>query len=278
MRQRLYSKETIPSYMALHLSATTLTTYTRCPYAYALEKVAKVPAYLKSISPEMHTGTALHAVLQSMVKEPELTPEKAQVKLEQSFNWNNYQDPQQAQAQFAIAQQRLQGWLETPYGWGAGEVISVEKMLRSPEVEGLILWGKPDMVRVAEDNVLEVVDHKSGRYVPSLKEQKASWQAIVYRLLVEIRWPDFSDYRISFSYLATQSVLPIVYTPSEVESMWQRILQIAERIGKARASVTLDIALDEAFPARPGSHCRYCNTRMACSFYDGQEDYAATAH
>lgn len=254
---------------ALQLSPTSIKTYTRCPYAYGLDKIARIPRYKRVIAPELHTGRSVHTVLEHLVKQPEVSRADAERSLDETFAWHVYDDPTTAQAAYQTARERLSDWVNFPYGWGDGQTLAVEKLLRTPNRDGLVLLGKPDLVREHPNGSLEVVDHKSGRFVPSLAELKMDYQAGIYRLLAEQYWPGYPHYQVSFSYLATGAVVPVAYTATEIEHWWTVLSRIGERIGRARASVVEgDIPLPEAFPPKPGEQCERCPFRKVCTFSD----------
>ncbi|BAC89686.1 RecB family exonuclease [Gloeobacter violaceus] len=257
----------------LSLSPTALKLYVRCAYAYALDKIVKVPGYRRIIAAHLHTGRAVHTVLEQLVRQEQIRPEDAVSSLERTFSWGAYTDRQTAEAAFQTARARLDAWVGTPYGWGAGEQLAVEKMLRtrprplgSASIGSVVLIGKPDLVRVDPEGTLEVVDHKSGKPGDGVEALKRDFQAAIYRILAEERWPDYSAYRVSFSYLATGTVIGLTYTREEVEDWWQALLTVAERIARARLAVENDIALEEAFVPAPGEQCAACTFRRVCAF------------
>jgi RecB family exonuclease len=250
----------------LNLSPASVRMWMECPYAFALDRVAKVPRYQRVITPQMHTGRAVHTVLEQIAKQPELSAEFAESSLERTFSWDAYADRAEAEVAYQTARERLATWLVTPYGREAGQLLAVEKMLRSPERDGLVLSGRPDLVRVYPDDTIEVVDHKSGLCTPSAEELKGEPQAAIYRILAEVHWPGYPNYRVTFSYLATGTTVPVQFGCEEVEAWWEFILDVAERIRKARAQVEGDLHLEEAFEPQPGARCARCMFRKVCTF------------
>jgi RecB family exonuclease len=252
--------------LKINLSPSSVKTWLGCPYAYALDKVVKIPRWRRVIASYMHTGRAVHSVVEHLSKAPELTAEDAIRELDATFAWHVYADRPEAEAAYAIARRCLSDWLATPYGWGEGRILAIEKMLRSPIREGLVLWGKPDLVREAAGGILEVIDHKSGQAIPSFEQLRQDPQATIYRLLAAIHWPDYQEYRISFSYLATSQVIPVTCTDEEAEAWWMYFMQIAEDIRRALRRAEADLPLEEAFEPNPGQACKYCTFRKVCSF------------
>lgn len=250
----------------LNLSPHTLRLWLGCPYAYALDKIVKVPRYRRVIAPAMHTGRAVHTVLEQLVRQPLLSLEEAERTLERTFSWGAYASRKEAEAAYQLAHERLCDWVRSPYGWGEGTSLAVEKMLRSGAGEALVLWGRPDLVRIHPEGFLEVVDHKSGRHIPTADQLKQDPQAGIYRILGELHWPGYPGYQVSFSYLATGAVVPVRYTPEEIEVWWDLLFESARHIQRARAQTEGDIPLEEAFEPRPGEQCLYCSFRKVCAF------------
>ncbi|AGY56814.1 RecB family exonuclease [Gloeobacter kilaueensis] len=259
---------------ALTLSPSTLKTYARCRYAYALDKIVKVPRSRRVIAAQLHTGRAVHTVLEQLLQQEQLQPEAAAQALERTFSWNAYEDREVAEDAYLTARERLSDWLGKPYGWGEGEQLAIEKMLRTkthaltgePSAPGWVLMGKPDLVRVHPDGALEVIDHKSGSHIPDAEALKWDFQAGVYRLLAQERWPTYPAYRISFSYLATGTVIPLTYEAAEVEQWWDILQGIAGNIAHARRAVENNIALEDAFVPNPGPQCPHCTFQRVCRF------------
>jgi putative RecB family exonuclease len=252
----------------INLSPSSVKMWLGCPYAYALDKVVKVPRWRRVIAPYMHTGRAVHTVVEHLAQAPELTAADAMRELDATFSWHVYTDRLEAEAAYEIARRRLSDWLAAPYGWGEGRILAIEKMLRSPLREGLVLWGKPDLVREAADGILEVVDHKSGQAIPTLEQLRQDPQATIYRILAAIQWPNYPEYRISFSYLATSEVIPVTCTTEEAEAWWDYFSSIADEIRRSLRRVESDLPLDEAFEPNPGKHCAYCTFRKVCTFQE----------
>lgn len=254
----------------INLSPSSVKTWLGCPYAYALDKVVKVPRWRRIIAPYMHTGRAVHTVVERLAQSSELTAEDAIGQLDATFAWDVYADSSEAEAAYEIARRRLSDWLAAPYGWGEGRILAIEKMLRSPVREGLVLWGKPDLVREYGDGVLEVVDHKSGQGIPSPEQLRRDPQATIYRILAAIQWPNYREYRMSFSYLATSEVISVTCTNEETEEWLAYFSGIAEEIRRSLGRAASDLPLDEAFEPHPGENCAHCTFRKVCTFQERQ--------
>jgi len=81
-------------------------------------KSSACPRYQRVIGAQLHTGRAVHTVLETLVKQPELSREDAKLSLERTFSWNAYRDRETAEAAFETARARLDAWGGNPLRLG----------------------------------------------------------------------------------------------------------------------------------------------------------------
>lgn len=109
----------------------------------------------------------------------------------------------------------------------------------------------PDLVLAhPERNELEVIDDKTF-YVPLTEIQaRQSFQGRYYIRFAMDRWPKFSSYRMTFSFVRYGTPVSVVYQASDLADLELEVNAAVAKIQEAAAT--------GHYPATPGPSCSYC--------------------
>lgn len=114
---------------------------------------------------------------------------------------------------------------------------------------------QPDLVRVYDDvDTLDITDFKTHYVVLSDGGARSSFQAKFYAARARRVWKGFRIYRFQFWFVRWNAIVPVEFTPAELDD-FDEDLRLLE------ASILTAIATD-TFPAVPGETCQYC--RLTC--------------
>lgn len=232
------------------LSPTRLNCYLECPRQYYFGYVRRLPRRARSY---FSFGTSLHAALQDFHEQGGAETQPVETLLENlQTSWVDagYQTPQEAAVRFDLGQELLTAYYQAAEERQA-ETLFVEKMLSLP-LEGFVLSGRVDRVDRRPDGLLEVIDYKSGGYLPSVDELENDTAIGIYQLLVARKMEETPIIGAIYNLRANQSV-SIVRDESQlkqVESRVQSHFQVLSR--------------DTTFTPLPGPHCRYCDYASYC--------------
>jgi CRISPR/Cas system-associated exonuclease Cas4 (RecB family) len=112
------------------------------------------------------------------------------------------------------------------------------------------LWKRPD-------GVVEIVDYKTGRYLPrGPQDNKFFDQMGLYQLGVQTTWPQYEQVELVQPYLALDETIRHFASQDELEELTERI---RSTIMEMRHAEKL-----EEFPTQEGSHCSYCDYAHIC--------------
>jgi hypothetical protein len=109
----------------------------------------------------------------------------------------------------------------------------------------------PDLVLAHPDNVLEIIDFKSGWYPPLTEtELRGNFQARFYSRHARGRWPSFDEYSFTLQAVRFRRSTTVTFTPDELDAVDIEIQAAISTVELAKAA--------DAWPAIPGPACRFC--------------------
>ncbi|MCA1595323.1 MAG: PD-(D/E)XK nuclease family protein [Chloroflexi bacterium] len=239
-----------PAVRLPRVSPTRLNTYEACPRQYYFGYVRKMPRRARSY---FSFGTSLHSTLQGFHQQGGVqTQQPADLLkgLETSWVDAGYKNREEQAARFDLGQQLLSAYYEVE-ARRESETLFMEKMLSVPQ-EGFVLTGRIDRIDRRPDGVLEVVDYKSGSYLPALSELEEDLAIAVYQLLVS-------------KAMDSEPVVGTIYNLRANESVslsrdGQALQEVQSRVG----NLFQIISTDSEYLPRPGSQCRYCDFARYC--------------
>jgi ATP-dependent helicase/DNAse subunit B len=230
-------------FKATWVSHSSIGDFLECPRLYYLSNVYKDPKTGRKISvinPFMSLGTAVHNVLEGLVKF------KAEERMNRSLvdlfkkEWElvsgkkgGFENEEQEKIFYERGLKMIQRAEENPQLFKDKTVKIREDIpwFWLNEADEIILCGKIDWIRyVPEDNSVHIVDFKTGKN----KEADDSLQLPIYMLIMK-NCQDRKTTGIYYWYLESDDKLTKKELP-DIEESKERILAIARKIKEARAN------------------------------------------
>ncbi len=249
------------------LSLSDAARYKACPRQFALERLLKVTV---SDNPYITFGNLIHRVLESTERQaagegrkPDL--DEALARLYESADGYDL-GPGSIGKAWRRRGTLLLTRLYADFPKDHGPVVLLEHPV-SIELGGFLWQGRIDRVERSADGNLRIVDYKTGKNPPSIRESSGDLQLGSY-LLAAAGDPGVNRFGpvrgAEFWHPLAGALRRRVtrFDPSRLEEVRSRLLKIADRINKRDWSPT------------PGTACRTCNVRSACPAWpEGQDAY-----
>ncbi len=242
-----------------------LTTYLDCPRRYRLGYLER-PAPPRG-APWGHNsvGSSVHTALARWWDLPRArrTPEAGGALLVGAWLTDGFRD----QAQLVAARERARSQVER-YLTDVDpdhEPVGIERTVSLP-TPNASLWGRVDRIDDRPGEGIVIVDYKTGRSVLTVDDARASLALAVYAAgAARLLHRDCT--RVELHHLPTGRVLAWDHTEDSLGDHLRRADAVAAQLADAderfRAGMTTEEA-DEAFPARVGSRCGWCDFRSVC--------------
>ncbi len=131
------------------------------------------------------------------------------------------------------------------------KTLALEQSLKYEISSGLSLGGRIDRLARSQDGILEVIDYKTGKRVPSEAQLKQDIQPAIYRYLVQQTFQE-EEVRIINYYLMKDRVIVLEELALDGEGLKTLALQLQEKIEGG------------IFPARLNNFCGFCDFRLLC--------------
>jgi hypothetical protein len=238
----------------IHISKSSAALFARCPLAYSYEKIERREPDLDTGSEAQLVGSAAHDAVAALLRAGHAALGIEQIEQTVRTVLDGYGIGR-------AARERAEAWaieaadIATSRGGTLRWIEELKAMVRIP---GVTVWGKLD-VAVAGGSAapLEIIDWTFGRTrAANADALRESLGAVIYRMIAGVHEPDLRPIAISEVHVPSGSVITVTLTDEEVTLGWERIKRTARTIREATASGTL--------PARPGTHCTFCQYRVSC--------------
>jgi ATP-dependent DNA helicase UvrD/PcrA len=232
----------------LSLSAHAVESYSTCPLKFKLEKDWRIPG---DAAAAMQFGSAIHTVLRQYYDPaphaPKLSVEEAVERFQGEFAKALIEDPLQRSLYEDLGARQLRTLLDSEPR-GSVDVVAAELPFNFP-LSGRKITGRIDRIDRISDNVVRVIDYKTGApKTPRYAED--SLQLSIYAM--GARALGFVPQELEFLNLQNNEHMATTRTAAHLERARQRIEDAANGMAAGR------------FPAKPGQHCQWCDYRRLC--------------
>jgi RecB family exonuclease len=161
----------------------------------------------------------------------------------------------------------LERFYFNPYPARIEQDVAIERVVKWQRPRRNIeLSGKMDRVCLLPDKVLEVIDYKTCRRIPTADGVAAEAQTFFYRTLAAEAFPNvkFDSIRITYLYLLESTALSVEPNRDAQRAAWEAVAETGARIKQAGRNYASGARLHEAFVPNRGSGCRNCEMRLHC--------------
>ena len=250
-------------------SHSSLSSFETCPKKYQLRYVLKVPADSEGI--EAFVGKRVHEVLERLYQfaARDMVPSLARVIARFRANWDEQYDAERLRIvrselgpeDYQRAGERcLENAYRRLYPFD-DETIGLEHAVQFPlDGDGrYAVRGVIDRLVRARDGALEIHDYKTGRRLPSQDELDRDRQLALYEIGMRAALREEGEVRLVWHYLLQNQVRVSRRTPEQLAALREVTCRTIDRI---RA--------EEAWEARPGKLCAWCEYRAICPAFGGR--------
>jgi putative RecB family exonuclease len=232
-----------------------------CPRRFRFSYVDRPPPPKGAPWAHNSLGASVHTALKNWYGLPaeRRTPAALPTLLKATWVSEGYQDQEQERATF----RRALGWLEAYLAEAdpRDEPVGVERTVAA-RTQTLALSGRVDRIdrRGAE---LVIVDYKTGRSGLSTDDARGSRALALYAYAAERTFRRHCR-KVELHHLPTGTVAAHEHTDETLARHLRRAEDTARDVVAAEQSVAGGGSPDEAFPARAGSWCGWCDFRRSC--------------
>ena len=237
------------------LSYSQIDTYMTCALQYKYRYILNIPS---SPSHALSFGTTIHDTLRDFHTRLKFDQKVTLDELLQTYekNWQplGYKDPEHRQERFESGKKLLEKYYEK-VRTEKPKYLDLEKSFNI-KVDGIKFYGRIDRidhVKGQPDNVVEIIDYKTGS-PKSQKDVDKDMQVAIYAIAAKEAL-GYEPTALSLYFLEGDGKkITTTRTPRELEQT-KEVLK--EEIKKIKAG---------DFDANPGMHCNWCDFKSICPF------------
>jgi RecB family exonuclease len=180
-----------------------------------------------------------------------------------------FASPEESYFYFDKARDCLEAFYHSPYP-------NIDEVEKEVFTEGFLTWEKPrngfiakgklDRVVLRKDNILEVIDYKTGTSLSTTEQLKASAQSLFYRTVISdcARRYSVGEVVLTYYYLETNSLVRLSYDKEEFYELWSSLSNKTKAIVSLHSLKMAWTDIEKEIAANPGSHCQYCPISATC--------------
>jgi len=248
----------------MRISYSALETFKRCPLKFKLQYIDKIRT---PKSKDALFGTLLHSALKLLHEPGLIIPTEEDILKFIADKWDPsiYSSEQESTLNFAQAIKIMKDYYAKNYP-SQFTVLALETMFEVPlqiGAEKHLITGKIDRVDKNEDGLLEVIDYKTTKKMPSQEAVDKDLQLAVYHLGVANRWPTLvkedRPLKTSLYFLKHGEKLSSTRTLDNLNATKESIIKDVEIIDRAFK--------ENKFNATPNVLCDWCEFQRNCPFF-----------
>ncbi len=240
----------------MRISYSQFHTYRRCPNAYWLQYVQRVPV---AVAPEMHFGAAVHDALHRMYDPGQLQMPSLEGVIDAFIQSWRGRESQVAEDKRGVYFEEGVNALRMHYEKHSqreeGRRTAATELAFSVELSGgHSLSGRIDRVDVLAGQKLEVIDYKTSRRMQPITVLGSDAQLAIYRMAAAKLYPGFE--------VSTSLFFVLHDYRMEIAQSDQFLAETKDDILDAVVSIEL-----REFEPRSGPHCDWCAYQAHCLLF-----------
>ena len=248
----------------MRISYSALETFKRCPLKFKFQYIDKIRT---PKSKDALFGTLLHSALKLLHEPGLIVPTEEDILNFISNKWDAsiYSSEQESTLNFAQAIKIMKDYYAKNYP-SQFTVLALETMFEVPlqiGTEKHLITGKIDRVDKNENGMLEVIDYKTSKKMPSQEAVDKDLQLAVYHLGVANRWPTLvaedRPLKTSLYFLKHGEKLSSTRTSENLAATKENITKDFELIDKSFK--------EGKFNPTPNALCDWCEFQRNCPFF-----------
>ena len=240
-----------------------LSTYEACPLKYKLRYRDRIKREQEGV--EAFTGSIVHDVLQKCYNDLRFTKVNSLSDLFDYYNkiWQeNWRDSiiivrrDLTQEHYrALGEKLIDTYYKRYSPFDSDITIGTEVSLNFSldEDNNYRMRGYIDRLSRAEDDTYEIRDYKTSAHLPGQQDMDKDRQLGLYQIGVQKRWPDITNVRLIWHYLAFDTELVSYRTTQALSSLAQDTKQLIDEIEST-----------EEFPPKESRLCEWCEYPDLC--------------
>ncbi len=243
-------------------SFSALETYLQCPLKFKYQEIEKRKA---PKSKEAMLGTAVHQALHYYHGSGPHFPTLDDVLEYYRKNWVGekveWKGKDEERAYFEDGKKLLESYC-TRNDPRTAKILDLEARFEAPLSDSAVkethlITGKIDRVDKDDEGVIEIIDYKTAKRMPTQAQVDTSLQLSIYHLGLKQRWPELRPKKVKLSlyFLRHNEKLSTEGTEEKIEETKQRVLGVIRDIQKSDFSPT------------PGPLCDWCPYRPICPMW-----------
>ncbi len=237
-----------------NFSYTQLETYERCPLQYRYQYMLKIPT---APAAALSFGETIHKTLQQFYQEFMKNKNYDEKNIFTSYKklWIpvGYASAAHETRMKKEGENILKRYL-TIFHHPQLQILGLEKLFKIKIANDIFVTGKIDRIDKLNNNVIEIIDYKTGKK-PEQKELEKSVQLSIYALAAiddGLYRKKIGDVRLSFYFLNDMEKVSLTRTMVDLETVKTKIIETADKIRHSD------------FTPKAGPWCNFCAFRMLC--------------
>jgi len=235
------------------LSYTALSTYEQCPLKYKFNYIDKMSEIYHRDRSYFSFGETLHTVLTKFFQIKDINKRTLGVLhslLRENWISKGYDNPNEEFEYYNIASSILEKFYES-------NDIKIQPLYLNDffciPLESFILTGRIDRIDILSDkNEIEIIDYKTGKFLPDYNEIIDDKQLLVYSLAVLKKYHILSK-KASFLYLYHNKKISIYPTREQIDNIKKYIVELYYKIKQ-----------ETKFLPKESKFCRTCDYLVIC--------------
>jgi len=243
-------------------SYTRLETFKQCPRKYSYQYVER-PDVPKKSTIEAHLGTVCHATVQQIYRDLSLSKimslEDTEALYQELWDKDKPENLAIIKERYEEADYRNTGlryvrnFYEQNKPFDDGKTLGIEKQVHISIGGETSLIGYIDRLVDHGDGVLEIIDYKTNKDLPSLQDLETNWQLPLYHLGLTQMMPEIKKVTCTWHFLAHEKKLSIERTQKDLDDLKEDIIVL---IGQIQST--------KDFEARASALCSWCDYEILC--------------